>query len=851
MELFKNKVGRPSNATKRNRKIVVIVTVFAVAALLQTTIINFKASKKNIGVDSKPMNIKVGAKKSGDIATAANCETGDKKITEDDVRIIASISSGLNIVSASRKNYGDINKDGKVDKKDVALATRISSKVSGFQYGDLDKNGVVDYSDVRLISRYLSGYKTDTIKDSVQKKLADINGDKKIDITDEELISRMSFGYGDLCKASDLTKGDGKITQEDADLALLFAGGYRKPSSVQKSAADTNANGKITEGDVRKISNAVSTKNNLFSTVSKTIKGVKITYNSTTKYLTLNGTATGNIDLMRLLSQKIILNDEYTVKLTYSSGTITQTGSKFILEVKENNNGNLVTRNYLGLEFPKTGSKSGVLKINTSASATGNQLYAWISKGSKLVFKNYKIKVEITKKFNTKLVEKKQITKNDLRKVNSSVKMQMLGASGIQNETLANIQKAVMQNKMSNIQKMQYEEGYNYFKLDNERLDIVNESLKSIGLKVSKDNLDADNVITLNGTVTSNGEVIPLIYINDIEFMSGDNISVGVYRNGGAYSVDSADDPDIYLENMGINTWVFYILKKGIFKIPFFYPEKNYVSIPRYLSNEQNSNMFSVNNTHQESARGIFLSLRIPKGATVTFNNLKLSLYVTIAKTGSYISPNVYDDTSNEFKKINYDINALSSEIGSQTETCCHSYAIAYGAYILLGRKPEMVKDVKSIDFHPSDATIAFQPACWGSSYGSYNFGGCDNSTCSGARNINNYADEYAFIVNKINNGIPVSIHTKYWNPYSQKYNEHWVLVVGYRKGVTSISDDEEGKNLLKNVWVIDPFYSSNDGYNNRDITLWEGNPIEENRNDISIMKDTEIRTWDTTSSAH
>ena len=179
---------------------------------------------------------------------------------------------------------------------------------------------------------------------------------------------------------------------------------------------------------------------------------------------------------------------------------------------------------------------------------------------------------------------------------------------------------------------------------------------------------------------------------------------------------------------------------------------------------------------------------------------------------------------SSGYKVLKYDINKLSKQIGSQSKAECHYYSIAYGSFIQLGNsKPKLVRDY-------TPTVVA---------YDSSQFGGCYVDSLSD-RNCKvdlpsslNYSTEYATIIKKINKGIPVVIHTK------NNMGEHWVLVVGYNSKKTSISNI--GSELLKNVWIIDPY--SDYGYNNRKNTLWQG--IGSNRYTCRSMLNANYRTWD------
>ena len=809
MKIFKNKIGRPSNETIRQRRLVVTAIVFVIAAVtFQGITFLYNNSNKYINSVNKNVAIPAGKAKSGDVATAVNYNKRDYKITDDDVAIIAKISSNLTVSGLTRQSYADIDGNGKVNNSDVKLAIRIASKYKGYQYGDIDKNGKVDMSDSREISRYLSGYKLTTD----QKRLADVDGNGKVDSTDARLISRLSSGYGDLCSQKDNTRGDGLITQEDIDLMLEFAGGYKTPTYSQRIAADINGNGKITESDVRSAANKITQKDNLFNTTSTTKNGVKITYDKKTGYLTLNGTATSSIDLMRLMGQKFITNDEYTVTLKYMSGSITNSGSYFTTEIKQNNNNaNIKTRNYVNVAFPTAGSKTGTLKINTSASATGRQLYVWINKSkNKLVFKNYRIKVDITKKFSSKLVDKTLATKDQLRKIKQTSKKQVSKMSNI-----------------SYIDKISNTDIYNFFESEN-----YTKSVSGLTIKYNSNS----NVITINGTTNSS---VMLAQIGDLQFVEGDMISINAFNLGGYVYVDA--NAASYLEYD-----VYSTVKVSAAIVGNVNNNCDGESILPRNSNNNVSFSLNVNSTAAKTANTIYLFLENENDLSITFDNYTIDVRgYSIKKGYEPYTPSVLHDnvetkttqnnssnntSANGFKKLNYNINSISEKIGSQDQNKCHIYAIAYGSYILLGKTPLMV--------NPNNKPTISVNA-------SSEFGGCYYTTvndrnCSTVTEINSIVDEFNVIVSKINSGIPVSIHVK--GDYT---SQHWVLVTGYRSGYKSNYYVYDSNDLLENVWIIDPY--SNAGYNDKS-TLWEG--VASSRNSAREILDYEIRTWDEISKA-
>ena len=77
------------------------------------------------------------------------------------------------------------------------------------------------------------------------KKSDDISG------TGKNAVSPTAPYTGDVASAPVYTKGDGKITEDDATAILKISVGTIKPTSAQKKNADIDGNGKIESADAR------------------------------------------------------------------------------------------------------------------------------------------------------------------------------------------------------------------------------------------------------------------------------------------------------------------------------------------------------------------------------------------------------------------------------------------------------------------------------------------------------------------------------------------------------------------------------------------------------------------------
>ena len=190
----------------------------------------------------------------GDVATAADYSIGDSKITECDLNVVKNLAAGKSISYAARKEYADINRDGKINDKDEKIVTRLYMKVSGYNIGDVDKDKKVTSEDANLLLSFAMESKK---PDTLQSKLADVDGNGKIDTEDARTIMLVSQGYGDMCKASNYLSSDGKITQADVDAINKYLSGSVSLNAEQKRAADVNQDGKITKDDATLLENAM------------------------------------------------------------------------------------------------------------------------------------------------------------------------------------------------------------------------------------------------------------------------------------------------------------------------------------------------------------------------------------------------------------------------------------------------------------------------------------------------------------------------------------------------------------------------------------------------------------------
>ena len=147
----------------------------------------------------------------------------------------------------------------------------------------------------------------------------------------------------------------------------------------------------------------VSFDGNMYSTTTRTVNGLTITYDSTNSYLTINGTpTTTGYNLNHISGLTFTENDKYNLTLSYVSGTVTNSGTgsgSTGVDVETTSLDNVSTRNYVNSSYITSGSATKTLTINSAGASEGSGLryYLWFETPADWTFTNYKVKVEFTK----------------------------------------------------------------------------------------------------------------------------------------------------------------------------------------------------------------------------------------------------------------------------------------------------------------------------------------------------------------------------------------------------------------------------------------------------------------------
>ena len=142
---------------------------------------------------------------------------------------------------------------------------------------------------------------------------------------------------------------------------------------------------------------------NMYSTTTRTVNGLTITYDSTNSYLTINGTpTTTGYNLNHISGLTFTENDKYNLTLSYVSGTVTNSGTgsgSTGVDVETTSLANASTRNYISSSYITSGSATRTLTINSAGASEGAgfRLWLWFATPADWTFTNYKVKVNLTK----------------------------------------------------------------------------------------------------------------------------------------------------------------------------------------------------------------------------------------------------------------------------------------------------------------------------------------------------------------------------------------------------------------------------------------------------------------------
>ena len=243
MELFENKVGRPSNEIRsKRRKFVASAVSLSLVAIFAITLAVKNVATSNLQGNDMGNN-------TGDI-------DGSGTVNYKDLDLALKHIAKIKTLSKKEIKYGDTNKDGKitfVDAKEILRKGNFGKVV-----GDVDNNKKTTDNDARQILRYAARLDT---PNEAQKKAADMNGDRKITATDARLA--LIKVYGTETRKGD-ANGDGKVTEEDARLVLKYAS-KQKVTNEQKARiekyCDINGDKRVTATDAQILLRA--TKENL------------------------------------------------------------------------------------------------------------------------------------------------------------------------------------------------------------------------------------------------------------------------------------------------------------------------------------------------------------------------------------------------------------------------------------------------------------------------------------------------------------------------------------------------------------------------------------------------------------
>ena len=124
----------------------------------------------------------------------------DGNINMKDVGKINSYLAGKTTLTEQQLKNADVNADGKVDKTDKLLLTRVCQKILPNTlptepinyytlYGDINEDGTITQDDYNLLEKHVS--KTSLLTTEQSIKNADVNGDGTIKAKDMSILSKM------------------------------------------------------------------------------------------------------------------------------------------------------------------------------------------------------------------------------------------------------------------------------------------------------------------------------------------------------------------------------------------------------------------------------------------------------------------------------------------------------------------------------------------------------------------------------------------------------------------------------------------------------------------------------------
>ena len=178
---------------------------------------------------------------------------GDGAITNEDAEMVVKASAQMVSLSAEQQKRAEIDLDGKITSKDARLILRLANSVVSNKafVGDVNSDGKITQEDGQTTLRTV--LKSVNLND-IQKRRADIDGDRKITVSDVRTILRLSnkISLTSKYEVGDVNK-NGVINATDAQLVLKALAKSITLDSTQKKLADVDGDGNISTKDARLI----------------------------------------------------------------------------------------------------------------------------------------------------------------------------------------------------------------------------------------------------------------------------------------------------------------------------------------------------------------------------------------------------------------------------------------------------------------------------------------------------------------------------------------------------------------------------------------------------------------------
>lgn len=186
---------------------------------------------------------------------------GDGKITSADATYITRYLAGDDKYKDIDKEAADVNGDGEITAEDSAIISKMITiyetypELKKYRIGDVNMDGVIDSADITILNNHVLFPSKFPLTDEA-KFLADINGDGVVNSTDTKLL-QVIVNRKSTPLRYDINK-DGEVTSKDIAYLKRYLAGWDDYQSIDKSVADINGDGIISDADANILRKLIS-----------------------------------------------------------------------------------------------------------------------------------------------------------------------------------------------------------------------------------------------------------------------------------------------------------------------------------------------------------------------------------------------------------------------------------------------------------------------------------------------------------------------------------------------------------------------------------------------------------------